>query len=76
MARHVIFARREDGPDIIKLFVVVEGQRQNTRRDPQLGLLQQNQVHQRRPVAVRARRGASGRPDRRPRDQQAAALAA
>ena len=33
IARHVIFARREDGPDIIKLFIVVEGQRQNTRRE-------------------------------------------
>jgi hypothetical protein len=33
MARHVIIATREDGPDVIELFIVVEGQRQNTRRE-------------------------------------------
>jgi hypothetical protein len=33
VARHVIVARRENGPDEITLFVVVEGQRQNTRRE-------------------------------------------
>jgi hypothetical protein len=33
MARHVIVATREDGPDVIELFIVVEGQRQNTRRE-------------------------------------------
>jgi hypothetical protein len=33
MARYLLGARRSDGPDEVKLFVVVEGQRQSTRRE-------------------------------------------
>jgi hypothetical protein len=33
MLRHLIVARREDGPDVIQLVIVVEGRRHRTRRE-------------------------------------------
>jgi hypothetical protein len=33
MVRHVLMAHRADGPDVIRLLIVVEGRRQRTRRE-------------------------------------------